>query len=60
MRHQGLKLIVLAFALLMSLFHAEVFAQFNAIVGDTSHVPGYLKVLAGAGVVALLAIRHLR
>jgi len=53
-------LIVLAFALLMSLFHAEVFAQFTAIVGDTSHVPGYLKVLAGAGVVALLAIRHLR
>ena len=60
MRHQGLKLTLLAFALLMALFHAEVFAQFTAMVGDTSHMPGYLKVLAGAGVVALLAVRHLR
>ena len=56
----GPRLIVLASALAVSLFHTEVFAQFSDVLGGLGGAPDSLKWFAFAAAVLLVASRRLR
>ena len=58
MRNLGSRLFVLAIALVVMLFHTEVYAQFQAAFGSTGEVPTVLKWSAFVAVALLLILRR--